>query len=64
MKIAVCLLCAFRGDVRLDTSKQSGKLEFGEPSNSQSLRASAHTGVAISWIEAQFLVDEFWKMVG
>ena len=34
------------------------KLEFGGLSNSRSLRASDHTGVAISRIEEQFLVDE------
>ena len=38
--------------------------EFSGPPNSRSLRASAHTGVAISRIEAQFLVDEFRETAG
>ena len=50
-------------------TQQRGKLEFIEfpviaNPNSRSLRASAHTGVAISRIEAQFLVDEFRETAG
>ena len=49
--------------------QKAGKLEFIEfpviaNPNSRSLRASAHTGVAISRIEAQFLVDEFRETAG
>ena len=48
--------------------QHAGKLEFSEflviaNPNSRSLRASAHTGVAISRIEAQFLMDEFRETV-
>ena len=42
-------------------TKQTDKVEFVVLSNSRSLRASDHTGVAISWIGVQFLVDEFRK---
>ena len=38
--------------------------EFVVLSNSRSLRASDHTGVAISRIEEQFLVDEFKETAG
>ena len=43
--------------------RQRGKMEFGGLPTSLSLRASAHTGVAISRIEAQFLMDEFRETV-
>ena len=50
-------------------TRQTDKLEFFEfpviaNPNSRSLRASAHTGVAISRKEVQFLVDEFREMAG
>ena len=37
---------------------------IGNLPNSRSLRASVHTGVAISWIGVQFLVKEFLEMAG
>ena len=47
--------------------KHTGKLEFvvltGEVSNFLSLRASAHTGVAIPRIDAPLLVEEFRETV-
>ena len=50
-------------------AQHTGKLEFSEflviaNPNSRSLRASAHTGVAISRKEVQFLMDEFQEMAG
>ena len=53
----VCLYC----NVHIGFSQLNDKLEFDMPSNFRSLRTSPQTGVAISWIGVQFLVDEFRK---
>ena len=57
-KICVVVF-ALRRSVSFYSSLANWKL-----SNSQSLRTSAHTGVAIPRIEVPFLVNEFREMAG